>query len=476
VPETASPPAPDRARPTLAAAAAVALACALGWSHGFLHPVSLVLASLATAATVTALALGRRRAVPPAAPCDLRWATPILAVGVALSLAYDAVVAPGFFVPGDTLVAVRPPLAAMAVVVASFLWRRPPAALGPVRFAAVVALAAWMGALVIQRTPQPQIDVWYFQQMGASALLQGIDPYLVAYPNIYGPLTSSYAPAVLSPDRLYVLGNPYPPLTILLGLPAAALAADVRWVSLAAVLFSAWAIRRLGRGSVAAELAAVLLLVQPRMLFVLEQSWTEPTVLATALACLLLVDEWTRAEARGGRSAWGSWAAGLAGGIALTSKQYAPLVLLPVLFAVPARERWRAIAVAAGTAAAVLLPFILWDVPAFIRSVAEFQVAQPFRPDSLSWLSAAVQLGGPLLPIWPAFLLAGAALALGLRRAITLDQAALTAAGAWLVLVLFNKQAFCNYYWLAVGLLCAAVALCGARRTEPAPSDGVASA
>ena len=34
----------------------------------------------------------------------------------------------------------------------------------------------------------------------------------------------------------------------------------------------------------------------------------------------------------------------------------------------------------------------------------------------------------------------------------------LAGAGAWLAIVLFNKQAFCNYYWLVVGLLCAATA------------------
>jgi hypothetical protein len=35
----------------------------------------------------------------------------------------------------------------------------------------------------------------------------------------------------------------------------------------------------------------------------------------------------------------------------------------------------------------------------------------------------------------------------------------LASAAVWLVLVAFNKQAFCNYYWLAVGLLCGATAL-----------------
>jgi hypothetical protein len=67
-------------------------------------------------------------------------------------------------------------------------------------------------------------------------------------------------------------------------------------------------------------------------------------------------------------------------------------------------------------------------------------------------------LGGPQLPSWPAFLLAGAALVATVRSSIAPWQGLLSGAVTWLVLVVFNKQAFCNYYWLAVGLLCAALA------------------
>jgi hypothetical protein len=447
------------ARTTLAAIAAVALACALGWSSGFLNPVSLALATLATAATIGAVLLGRRGSGPPAVARPTRTARIVLGAGLALSLAYDAVVPPGFYVPPGTLGAIRPLLALTALLCATWVWARRPPALAALRFPLLLALAAAMGGIVIRRAPQPAIDVWYFQQMGADALLQGLDPYLIAYPNIYGPYTAHYAPAVLSPDRLLVLGNPYPPLSILLAVPAAAVSADVRWVSLALVILSAWAIRRLGRGTIEGELAAVLFLFQPRTLFVVEQSWTEPALLAAVLGTALLVDRWIGEEASGSRRARTWIACGIVAGLALASKQYAPLLLLPVLFALPEVGRWKAAAVAAGVVLAVIVPFVAWDPQAFYRAVVEFQVAQPFRGDGLSWLAASVSLGGPLLPVWPAFLLAGAALALGIRRSVPLAQAVLTGAGAWLALVLFNKQAFCNYYWLAVGLLCAGAAL-----------------
>ena len=247
----------------------------------------------------------------------------------------------------------------------------------------------------------------------------------------------------------------------------------MRWSSLALVLFSAWGIRRLGRGSRLAELAAILVLVQPRALFVLELSWTEPAVLAAMVAVLLAVDGWRRAaenERLGSRIGAAGIAAGIAAGVAMASKQYAALLLLPLLFTTPPRGRWRAAVAAVATVAALIGPFLLWDPVAFYRGVVAFQIAQPFRPDALSWLAAAVSLGGPVLPVWPAFLLGAGVLAVGTRRELSLDQGVLTGAAAWLTLLVFNKQAFCNYYWLAVCLLCAATALGSARREAPSAS------
>ncbi len=453
---TSRPAAPAPAHPALAAGAAVSLAFALGVSSGFLNPAALALATLATGLAVAAVALGRRVGQP--AEPDLRSTIWILAVGVAVSLAWDARLRPGALVPRDTARAIRPLLAGVAVAAASLAWRRAPSLVVRLRFPVLLGLAATMAAIVIVRSPAPRIDVWYVQELGARALLDGVNPYAVLYPNIYGPATTFYSPEVLTPDRLAVIGLPYPPLPILLAAPAVLAGIDVRWSTLALVLFSAWGIRRLGRGSTVAELAAVLLLVQPRALFVLEQSWTEPAVLAAMVAVLLAVDGWRRAaesERLGSRIG----AAGIAAGVAMASKQYAALLLLPLLFTTPPRGRWRAAVAAVATAAALVGPFLLWDPVAFYRGVVAFQIVQPFRPDALSWLAAAVSLGGPVLPVWPAFLLGAGVLAVGTRRELSLAQAVLTGAAAWLTLVVLNKQAFCNYYWLAVGLLCAATAL-----------------
>ena len=469
------------ATPVLASAAAVAVALALGWSHGFLDPIALALVTLATGATIVAIFTARTTTEAPAEPHPGRWPVGILGLGVTLSLAYDALAPPGYFVRLDGLSAFRPLLHFISVLVATYLWRRPSGMLERVRFPLLVAAAAALGATVIRASPRPHIDVWYFEQIGSMATLGGVNPYQVQYPNIYGPFTPNYAPAVLSADRSFVVGNPYLPLTLLLGTPTALLESDVRWVMLVLVVISACALRRLGRNSRTAELAAVLLLVQPRALFVLEQSWTEPIVLASFLLTLVAIDAWTRRTVAhvGDRADPAGWiATGIAGALALGSKQYAPLLLAPVFFTVPTRGRWLAALLAAGGAVLIIAPFALSDGPAFFHSVIALQLEQPFRADALSWPAAVARMGGPILPIWPAFVLAAATLSLGIRRAVSPERAILAAAGAWTMLVLFNKQAFCNYYWLAVGLLCAAVAACARDRGQQhaAGDRGVAAA
>ena len=451
------------AAPVLASLAAVAVASALGRSHGFLDPIALALVTLATGATIIAIFTARTTTDAPAEPHHGRWPIRILGFGVALSLAYDAVMPPGYFVRLDALSAFHPVLLFVSVLVASYALRRPPVILERLRFPLLVAATAALGAMVIKASPRPHIDVWYFEQLGSLATLRGVNPYEAQYPNIYGPFTPNYAPAVLSADRAFVMGDPYLPLTLLIGLPAALLESDVRWTMLVLVLVSAFALRRLGRSSRTAELAAVSLLVQPRALFVLEQSWTEPIVLAAFLLTLVAVDAWTRRTVVHGsdRADSAGWiTTGVAGALALGSKQYAPLLLAPVFFTLPTRGRWLAALLAVGGAVAAIAPFALRDGPAFFRSVIAFEFEQPFRADALSWPAAVAWMGGPVLPIWPAFVLAAATIASGIRQAISPERAILAAAGAWMTLVLFNKQAFCNYYWLAVGLLCAAVAVC----------------
>lgn len=441
----------------LGALSAVALGLSLFPSDGLLDPVALGGVSFATLAAL--LAMIAAAAIPdPAANAGRRWTLGVLGVGLAASLALDAAYLPGVYVDPSGLGWFRPTLALLAALALAHAWRANPW-LVRARHASTLAAAAVLGGIVLLASPTPTIDVWYFQRTGAGALAQGVNPYALRYPNIYWPSTDYLSPALLSPDQRFVLANPYPPLSLILVVPATLALADPRWTMLAALLFSAWAIRRLGGGSAVAEFASLFLLLQPRTLFVLEQGWTEPLLLAAVLVAALAASALLRHEAGAGPGALRWRALAAAAAVVLSVKQYAPLLLVPLLVLVPRAARLRVVVAAVAGSLALALPFLLWDPGALVRSVVRFQFEQPFRPDALAWPAAMLAFFGVAVPTWPAFPAAGAVLAWAMRSRPSLSRAITGAALAWLVLVVLNKQAFCNYYWLAVGLLCAAVAV-----------------
>ena len=452
--------------PGLAAFAAVTLAMALAISGWVFSPLALALVTVAGAAALAG-AFGATRHVPGSGARPAIWT---LAVGLAISWVADLLYRPGALVDPSRLGAFRPLLGAVGLVLLGYLWRSAPSWARWTRFVAVVSLGAALAATVIVASPHPGIDVWELQQGGAAALLSGRNPYALHYWNRYGPGTPFLDPSVLTPDGRYISAFPYMPLVLLLDVPGV-MVGDVRWTMLAALVASAFLLRSLGRGSIAAELAGALLLLQPRGFVVLEFAWTEPLALAGMLLVALAL---TNTDAEPGSApspGWKVWVLpGLAAAVALSTKQYVPLLLVPFLVLVRPGARLRAAALAAAGTAMLLLPLLVLDPRAFARGVVEFHVAQPFRADSLSWPAAIHALGGLKLPSWPAFLLAGGVLASMLRGRMTAGRAMLTAAAAWLVFVAFNKQAFANYYWMGVGLLCAAVALLTA--PEPHPEIG----
>lgn len=429
----------------LCALAAVVLAGALQISSGMYEVRAVALATLAAALSIAA-ALWLRRA-PPGEPALAAQA--VFGGGCALGLASHFFGNPTFYGNPAALAGGFRWLALTALVLLSaYLCVHLRASLVQARFLLLLACFAVMGVAILRASPRPWVDVWVIQQGGAAALQHFVNPYSASYPNIYGALTSKMlAPELLVHGR--IAAYPYPPPVILVDLPAYVLLGDVRYASLFAMVAAAWLIARTAPGA-SGELAALFVLFQPRTFFVLEQAWTEPLVLACFAAAALAI-------ARGK----GPLLTGAAMGLLAASKQSSPFYLVPLCFALPAGGRKRVLLVGALVAAALLLPFALWDPPGFIRGVVRMQFWQPFRDDSLS-------LSALFAHLWPGnyggLSLVGLALsvtllAICLRRGIDLAQATSAAAAAWLCTLLLNKQAFCNYYWLAAGLLCAAAAL-----------------
>jgi hypothetical protein len=429
----------------LCALAAVTLALALQISSGLYDERALALATLAGAVSIVA-ALWLRRGAPAEAPLS---AQAVLGAGCAWGLSSQLLGNPTFYGDPRALAGGFLWFAMVALVLLSaYLCVHLRASLIKARFLLLLLTFGLMGIAVLRASPRPWVDVWVIQQGGAEALRDGIDPYSATYPNIYGKLTSK----MLSPELMVggrIAAYPYPPLALLAGFPAFVLFGDVRYALLALMIAAAFFLARAGEG-VSGELAALFVLFQPRTFFVLEQSWTEPLVLACFAAAVLACLRWR-----------GPLLAGAALGALAASKQTSPFMLVPLAFALPPQGRRKALLIAAGVAAALLVPFALWDVGGFFRGVIRMQLLQPFREDSLS-------LSALLAHLWPAdygwLALVGLALSIALlaaclRRNTSLLQAAAAAAAAWFVLLLLNKQAFCNYYWLCVGLICATVAL-----------------
>jgi hypothetical protein len=184
---------------------------------------------------------------------------------------------------------------------------------------------------------------------------------------------------------------------------------------------------------------ALSLLFTPRVFYVIAMSWTEPVLVFLIAAVVFCHCRFPGT---------GPWVTGLF----LAAKQYLFLVAPSLL------RKWREVPKAALAAILVTAPLALWNVSEFWRSVVLVQLMQPRRSDALSYMSVLAD-HGILLPTWVPFVLAVAALVFAARKGEATISAKCNAAGFVLLLFfIFNKQAFCNYYFLVIGVMACAAA------------------
>ncbi|MFL5261464.1 MAG: hypothetical protein ACJ79R_14005 [Anaeromyxobacteraceae bacterium] len=439
--------------------AALLVAAALMDTVGEWGPAALV--EVTAAAVAVILSARRARRDPPLAdPARVqRQLAVFYAVVVATFVVYGAIKARHAPVVLACLAAAAATLATgLPFVRRAARW---PAALRRIRLPVILACGAVIACM--QVTTRPHIDVWTFQQEAASALLRGQNPYDVEYPNIFGDL-QYYSPAVADAEHVHAF--PYLPQTILTGLPSFVVLGDTRYGNIAGLLVSGAAIAWLAPAGLG-ELAAAALVLHPINWRLIRGAWTEPTVLAPALLLLLALRRFRRLAPAG----WA--AAGVAGALLAGSKQYSPLLLLPLLPVLPDRGGRRAVALAVALTLAVVAPFLAWNAQSFFAGVAAMQVRQPFRIDALSWQVALVRMGLGQPPSWIGFLLTAATLGFTWPRHRSLAEGLACAAAAYLVFLVTAKQAFVNYYWLANGLLLALPLLqATADRLATAPRAG----
>ena len=439
---------------TWTGAAALSLAAfATGWAieieSGRLDPfaLALVLGSIVLAA----LALARVR-IPIVERTGERVALWIIGAGVVVELAAQftrlpAVYLqprPGLFVLHHELLAVAAVLTGAILAGGEWLKR--------LRFPLLIVVFAALGVWLLRASPRPYIDVFAWHLNAFHALSAHLNPYAITMPNIYHR-TDWYAPGLATPMTVDV-GYPYPPLTLLLNWLGQLIAGDYRFTNLAALVIVG-AVPALFRNARIGLAAAALFLLTPRILFVLEQGWTEPLALGLLALTVLAAHRTPKALP-------------FVFGLLLATKQYLVLAAPLALLLLPRPLSWRQVArfyVTAGlTAAVTILPFFLVGPGKFFASVVAFEGKQPFRADSLSVMAWLAHVGGPLLPEWLPFLLVLPVIALALWRGPRTPAGfAAGSALVFLVFFAFAKQAFANYYFFCTGALAIAAAATGAR-------------
>lgn len=308
-----------------------------------------------------------------------------------------------------------------------------------VAFAIAVGTMFVIGVWVLRTTPKPPIDTYVVHQDGSAALFSGVNPYEISFPDIYDAAFAKqvYGPGISVNGRL-MFGFPYPPLSLLISSLGYLIGGDCRYAHLAAICL-ATVLVAYARPSRLSFIAALLLLFVPRVFYVIAMSWTEPVViflLSAVIFCICRVPAAT------------PWVTGLL----LAGKQYLVLVA-PFLL-----SKWQEASKAVLIAVLVTAPLALWNVSEFWHSVVLFQFGQPLRLDALSYMAQLANYG-IRLPAWLPFLLAAAVIAFAWRNGTVTPSAKCHAIGfVLLVFFAFNKQAFCNYYFLVIGALVCAVA------------------
>jgi hypothetical protein len=446
-------------RVTLFALVLVALGQLLEESDGHYSPAATYWLLLVSALGLLGLL------VPPLAALEqLGPKTPVAVLLAGLVLQFTQLLThpPGMYLrPTSGWLAFLASAGAAAVLAGSLAFAGPGWARVGTALLAVCFVAA--GLWVLRASPRPAIDVFIFQQQASDALLHGRNPYSLTFPNIYGH-TQFYGPEITDGRTLF-FGFPYPPLSLAFAALGFVTTGDHRSAQLIALVLAAACLLSLRPDRLGA-LAAATLLFTPRGLFVLEQGWTEP--FGVALLGLVLV-----AAARAPRLLW------LALGALFAWKQYT-VVLLPLTVLLLPRpfgwKSWARLVVPALLATlALTLPLALWDVRNFWRSVVWLQTVQPFRADALSFPSAVLALGYTPPPIVPTLLVLTA-----LATALVLWQAPRTSQGFAVAVTVvlgvffaFNKQSFCNYWFMVLGAAAFAVVASfdSSRDPRPGPAE-----
>jgi hypothetical protein len=299
---------------------------------------------------------------------------------------------------------------------------------------------------------------------GADALFVGRDPYTEEYIN--GPLSDRPLPTQVH--------FPYMPLMLAFGIPRALVGhvpwADARiWFTFFSLSVALPSLLQMRTSAHARVRTFQMLFALPTGALLLATGGVDIPVIALLLGTAVLAE---RGEARG---------AGLVGGLALAMKQTSLLVLPFVALAIAERSARRRFLAATGLVGlALIVPFAVWDVRAFVEDAVLFPLgagqggsaAQTPTVGSLL-LDLFPSQRGPITAFLVLLILGVVALMLLSGRGNSMAQACTRAAGAFLFACAFAPAARVGYLVYPANLIAWAVAFRQAEAT--AASDATAA-
>lgn len=367
------------------------------------------------------------------------WHAPLAVVlaaaGLLLQMPFDPLNDPVGSAFADAWSVAAPAIAAL-LVLAYGVPRLRAGAVRSAAFAVAVCTALAFAAWVPAASPDPVVDVYRMMGRSADALLRGDNPYTSSFPDIYR------GASVSKPLTTYT----YPPGSLLLMAPAKALAGDVRFATVIALLAVVVALRMLAASAVWGEALALLFVLHPRTALLVEQTWIDPLLLASLAVALVA---WTRGWERLGAAVFGFFV-GL--------KQY--LVFFPV-HALLLKPRSRVVPWALAACLLPMLPFVFWQPSAFLHNGILFHLGGTFLPETLSLPALLYPLTGWEPGRGWSLLVGGMLSAITLRLCAPLPRHrgfAFAAALTTLGIFVFGSQAIANYLWLAGGIALLALA------------------
>ena len=299
-------------------------------------------------------------------------------------------------------------------------------------FIAVGVLALILVPII---SPEPIIDVWFYQEKAADLLINLKNPYLIEFPDLYnGKYDSTH-------------GYPYWPMILYVTTLGKLLFSDVRYGSI--VFFLLFVFHFLKNDERKNPLLICAWLFFPVQYFVLEQSWVEVILIPLVYFHLFFLKKER------------FWASAIILGLICATKQTMVFYAILSSFYCIKRASFKMVfglsLVTFITLLGLFLPFLISGHEEFIKETITDVLRLTPRSDSLSWSSYLLHFYGFSLSGFIYLPLVLIALSFSafkiLNKESTIGDLLISLVATYMIVFLFGKQAFCNYYFLVAFFL-----------------------